>query len=278
MTIQEILDTELFHLGDYSLTVSSIVSFILVIVIANIVKLAIKKIMIRKRFSQTEEKKRYTAYRIISYFIWTIAIVLALESAGLSVNVLLAGSAALLVGVGLGLQQTFNDLVSGLILLFEGSIKLNDVVVVDGEYGQITEIGLRTSKIVTRDNIIMIIPNSKFIVENVVNWSYNEPETRFKVSVGVAYGSDVPLVKKLLLEVAHDNKKVLDSPEPSVLFTDFGDSALIFDLYFWTDNAFEEVLIKSDIRYKIDDKFRENNVSIPFPQRDLHFKSNFPNV
>ena len=155
MTIQEILDTELFHLGDYHLTVSSIVSFILVIVIANIVKLAIKKIMIRKRFSQTEEKKRYTAYRIISYFIWTIAIVLALESAGLSVNVLLAGSAALLVGVGLGLQQTFNDLVSGLILLFEGSIKLNDVVVVDGEYGQITEIGLRTSKIVTLE------PNTK---------------------------------------------------------------------------------------------------------------------
>jgi small-conductance mechanosensitive channel len=271
--LQNILDTELLKLGGYQLTVSSIFSFVIVIIIANIIRITIRKVMLRKRFSETEEKKRYTVYRIISYFIWTIAIVVGLEAAGLSISILLAGSAALLVGVGLGLQQTFNDLVSGVILLFEGSIKLNDVVVVDGQYGQITEIGLRTSKIVTRDNIIMIIPNSKFIVENVVNWSFNEDVTRFKVTVGVAYGSDVPLVRKILLESASEHKLILNEPHSRVFFTDFGDSALIFDLFFWTDQAFEGVVIQSDLRYAIDDKFRENGVTIPFPQRDLHLKS-----
>lgn len=270
--MENFLNTELLKLGGYQLTVSSIFSFVLVIVIANIIRIAIKKVMLRRRFTEFEEKKRYTVYRIISYFIWTIAIVVALEAAGLSISILLAGSAALLVGVGLGLQQTFNDLVSGVILLFEGSIKLNDVVVVDGQYGQIIEIGLRTSKIVTRDNIIMIIPNSKFIVENVVNWSYNEPVTRFKVQVGVAYGSNVPLVKKVLLEAAKEHKMVVEEPSPRVLFTDFGDSALIFELLIWTDKAFEGVIIKSDLRYSIDQKFRENGITIPFPQRDLHIK------
>lgn len=270
MTFQEILNIELLKVGDYTLTISSIFGFVLVLLIVNVIRIIVKKILLRRKLSEYEDKKRYTAYRIFAYFIWTIGIVIGLEAAGLSINVLLAGSAALLVGVGLGLQQTFNDLVSGLILLFEGSIKLNDVVVVDGEYGKIIDIGLRTSKIVTRDNIIMIIPNSKFIVENVVNWSYNEAKTRFNITVGVAYGSNVELVEKVLMEVALSHKDVLKSPEPKVFFSDFGDSALIFDLFFWTENAFEGKIIKSDIRFEIDKNFRNNSIKIPFPQRDLH--------
>lgn len=275
MSFEEILNFEIINFNKHSFTVSNIVAFLVVLLITNLIRILFKRIILKNKNSNFEEYKRYSLYRLLAYFIWTLGIVVGLEAAGISVTILLAGSAALLVGVGLGLQQTFNDLVSGLILLFEGSIKLNDVVVVDGQYGQIIEIGLRTSKIETRDNIIMIIPNSKFITENVTNWSYNNKVTRFHVNVSVAYGSDLELVKKILFEVAKDHDDVLTDPSPLVEFNNFGDSGLIFNLFFWTEKAFESRLIQSKLRFEIDKRFRENDITIPFPQRDLHIKSGF---
>lgn len=275
MSLADLLNTEILNLNNHVFTVSNIVAFSFVLIITNLIRILFKRLILKSKNNHIEEYKKYSLYRLLAYFIWTLGIVIGLEAAGISVTILLAGSAALLVGVGLGLQQTFNDLVSGLILLFEGSIKLNDVVVVDGQYGQIIEIGLRTSKIETRDNIIMIIPNSKFITENVTNWSYNNKITRFHVNVSVAYGSDLELVKSLLIEVAKDNPDVLHDPKPMVEFNNFGDSGLIFNLFFWTENAFESRIIQSNLRFKIDKIFRENNITIPFPQRDLHIKSGF---
>jgi len=275
MSLADLLNTEILNLNNHVFTVSNIVAFSFVLIITNLIRILFKRLILKSKNNHIEEYKKYSLYRLLAYFIWTLGIVIGLEAAGISVTILLAGSAALLVGVGLGLQQTFNDLVSGLILLFEGSIKLNDVVVVDGQYGQIIEIGLRTSKIETRDNIIMIIPNSKFITENVTNWSYNNKITRFHVNVSVAYGSDLELVKSLLIEVAKDHPDVLHDPKPMVEFNNFGDSGLIFNLFFWTENAFESRIIQSNLRFKIDKIFRENNITIPFPQRDLHIKSGF---
>lgn len=275
MTFQEFLTFEIISFNNFSFTVSNVLAFTLVIIVTNIIRIVLKRVIMNSKRGDVEEYKKYSVYRLTAYFLWTIGLVLGLEAAGISVTILLAGSAALLVGVGLGLQQTFNDLVSGLILLFEGSIKLNDVVVVDGQYGQIVEIGLRTSKIETRDNIIMIIPNSKFITENVTNWSYNNKTTRFYVNVSVAYGSDLDLVKKILLEVSIGHKDVLTNPAPVVEFNNFGDSGLYFNLFFWTNNAFESRMIQSNIRFEIDKKFRENKITIPFPQRDLHIKSGY---
>lgn len=275
MSLADLLNTEILNLNNHVFTVSNIVAFFFVLIITNLIRILFKRLILKSKNNHIEEYKKYSLYRLLAYFIWTLGIVIGLEAAGISVTILLAGSAALLVGVGLGLQQTFNDLVSGLILLFEGSIKLNDVVVVDGQYGQIIEIGLRTSKIETRDNIIMIIPNSKFITENVTNWSYNNKITRFHVNVSVAYGSDLELVKSLLIEVAKDHPDVLHDPKPMVEFNNFGDSGLIFNLFFWTENAFESRIIQSNLRFKIDKIFRENNITIPFPQRDLHIKSGF---
>lgn len=275
MTFQEFLTFEIISFNHFSFTVSNVLAFTLVIIVTNIIRLVLKRVIMNAKKGEVEEYKKYSVFRITSYLLWTIGLVLGLEAAGISVTILLAGSAALLVGVGLGLQHTFNDFVSGLILLFEGSIKLNDVVVVDGQYGQIVEIGLRTSKIETRDNIIMIIPNSKFITENVTNWSYNNKTTRFFVNVSVAYGSDLDLVKRILLEVSIGHKDVLTDPAPVVEFNNFGDSGLHFNLFFWTNNAFESRMIQSKLRFDIDRKFRENKITIPFPQRDLHVKSGF---
>ncbi len=275
MDFQEIINFELLKINNFSITISKIIAFLIIITIINFIRVILKRIIMKSERSNVEEYKKYSIYRLSSYFLWTIGIVIGLEAIGVSITILLAGSAALLVGIGLGLQQTFNDLVSGLILLFEGSIKLNDVVVVDNEFGKIVEIGLRTSKIETRNNIIMIIPNSKFIIENVINWSYNNRQTRFNVAVSVAYGSDLEIVKKTLIEVAKDNSRVLKSPEPSVEFFNFGDSGLELNLFYWTEKGYESRLISSQLRFEIDKRFRLNNVVIPFPQRDLNIKSGY---
>lgn len=275
MTLQDILNYELLVINDFAITVSKIVAFFVIIFITNFIRLILKRVIMKSNRANLELYKKYSIYRLSAYFLWTIGFILGLEAIGVSVTILLAGSAALLVGVGLGLQQTFNDLVSGLILLFEGSIKLNDVVVVNNEFGKIVEIGLRTSKLETRNNIVMIIPNSRFITENVVNWSYNNKITRFSVSVSVAYGSDLELVKNTLIEVAKNNPDVIDTPSPSVEFFNFGDSGLDFNLYYWTEKGYETRIISSNIRFEIDKKFREKNISIPFPQRDLHIKSGY---
>jgi len=175
-----------------------------------------------------------------------------------------------LVGVGIGMQNIFNDVISGFFLLFEQNLKINDVVEVDGVVGTVKDIGMRTSRILTRDNIEMIVPNSKFISEKVVNWSYNDAKTRFFIKIGVAYGSDINLVKNILLEIAAKHTEILKEPLPRVFFRDFGDSSLNFELAFWTANSLENEVIKSDLRFELNQRFIENNIQIPFPQRDIH--------
>ncbi|MGM0377657.1 MAG: mechanosensitive ion channel family protein [Bacteroidota bacterium] len=220
-----------------------------------------------------------TVFQLIKYALWVIAIILLLDSIGISITVLVASSAALLVGLGFGIQGLFNDYISGLVILFEGLIKVGDVVEVQSELiGRVMDVGLRTSKVLTRDNIIMIVPNHNFVSDQVINWSYNEPRTRFYVDVGVAYGSDVRLVERLLIESAKEQDEVIDEPQPFVLFRDFGNSSLDFRLYFWVEEVFYVELLKSKIRFSIDEKFRANGVKIPFPQRDLHLKSGWENL
>ena len=194
-----------------------------------------------------------------------------LESLGVEISILLASIAALLVGVGLGIQQLFNDLASGIILLIERKLRIDDVIQLeDGEVGKVTNIGLRTSEIKTRDDIIMIIPNSKFVNDKIINWSHIDQNTRFHVNVGVAYGSDVNIVTECLLKCAHEHSEVSKSPEPFVRFEDFGDSSLDFQLFFWVEKSFIVERIKSDIRYLIYKAFDDHKIQIPFPQRDLH--------
>ena len=272
MTLQEFLEFELFHIGEESVHVSELLWAMVVLIIARLfmrvlVEFALARIF---KYTQTDIGRRYAIETFIKYIIWLLAFVIALRIIGYTLQGLWVGSAALLVGVGIGLQQTFNDLISGIIILTGNSVRVGDVVKVDNSIiGRLQKIGLRTSTLQTRDNNSMIIPNSHLVVETFANWSHNSPITRFDVDVGVAYGSNVKLVEKLMLQAAEEHQRVLDTPKPRVMFRNFGDSSLDFTLYFFSKYYFEIEWAKSDLRFRIDELFRENGVEIPFPQRDM---------
>lgn len=222
------------------------------------------------RRSKVDTGSQYAINRLITYFVYVVGVLLVLQAAGFDLLVLWTGAAALLVGIGIGLQQTFNDLICGVIILFERSVMVGDVVeVADHEVGTVRKIGARTATIETRDDIIIFVPNSKLIGENVINWSHVQRVARFHVGVGVAYGSDTALVREILLRVAEEHDRVLSSPKPIVRFLDFGNSSLDFDLLFWSRDLIRIEDVKSDLRFAIDKAFRERGVEIPFPQRDL---------
>ena len=270
----DLLEFKIIDFDTFTFSVYQIIIIVAVYFLARLVLWTTKKFIHQEGLTQkVGEGRQHALFQIVKYIIIVIAVVLILESMGVKVTILLAGSAALLVGLGFGLQQIFNDFISGIILLFEGTIKVGEVVEVEGIVGRVIRIGLRTSELETRDNIMMLIPNSKFTSEKVINWSHNQQFTRFRVHVGVAYGSDTKLVRSVLMECAEEHNFVAKKPQPQVRFIDFGDSSLDFDLLFFSDNMFRIESVKSDIRFMIDQKFRANNIQIPFPQRDLHIIS-----
>ncbi len=271
--IQQFLEFELLHIGNYVITVFTIVRILLIILVCNFLLWIIKKGLMKKNvFQKFDTGTAYAIYQIIKYTFWIIAIGLILESIGIKVTVLIAGSAALLVGIGLGLQQTFNDVISGMILLSERSIKIDDILEIDGDIVMIQEIGLRTSKGLNRDHISIIIPNSLITTNKVINWSHQSVKTRFKINIGVAYGTDTDLVTKTLIESALEHDEIRYKELVDVALIDFGESSIDYVLLFYSEDIFRIEKIKSDVRKIIIKKFQEKNISIPFPQRDLHIK------
>ncbi|MEZ5040556.1 MAG: mechanosensitive ion channel [Saprospiraceae bacterium] len=212
---------------------------------------------------------QYAINQLLKYVFYVFAILLSLEFMDIKLSIVLGGAAALLVGIGLGLQQTFNDLVCGIILLFERSVEVGDILEIDNMVGTVKSIGVRTSQVETLANITVIVPNSKLVGEMVINWSHFQNRVRYKVKVGVAYGSDTQLVKKVLLQVATAHPKTMKRPAPFVRFADFGDSSLDFELYFWSREMVAIDDVRSDMRFDIDRLFREHKIEIPFPQRDV---------
>ena len=273
--INKIINFELFHIGKYSLSIGILLTSLFILIITKIILWIIKRIIFRKKnLDKFERGNLFSLFQIIKYIVWITAILMILETFGFDLNVLLAGSAALLVGIGLGLQNTFNDFISGIILLFEGSIKVGDVLEIDKDVVKIQRIGLRTSQAINRDDIIAILPNSLITTNKVINWSHQSKKTRFRINVGVAYGSDVDLVVKLLQESTFEHQEIKDKNSINARFINFGNSSLDFELLFYSKNIFRIENIKSDIRKIIIQKFVENNITIPFPQMDLHLKSN----
>jgi len=228
----------------------------------------------RYKNEDLEKGKAHSFYLIAKYFIYVIAITIFVESLGFNVTILIASLSALLIGVGFGIQDVFKDLVSGFIILFERTIKVGDIVELNnGIIGRVSKIRLRSSVLITRNDVEIIVPNSKFIIDNIINWTLNSPITRHYIDVGVAYGSDVRLVESLLLTAAKSSADVSEEVSPSVQFIDFADSALQFRLFFYSQNNFRIEKTKSDIRFQIDKLFRENNIQIPFPQRVIHLNT-----
>ncbi|MCB0726995.1 MAG: mechanosensitive ion channel [Ignavibacteriae bacterium] len=210
--------------------------------------------------------------QLLKYVLWIFTILTCLNILNIDITFLIASSAALLVGLGLGMQIIFKDFMSGIVLLIEGTIKVNDIVEIENKIMKVREISLRTSTVLTRDDNIVIIPNHKFVEENVINWTHNTAPTRFIIDVGVDYSSDVDLVTKCLLQAVNSNTDIFigEKYKPFVRFHDFGASALDFQLVFWSHNLFRIETTKSNIRYEITRIFRENNITIPFLQVVLH--------
>jgi len=268
------LEFELLSVGETKIKIYTLVIVVLIFLITKVLLWIIKKSLFRnRRLKQLDPGNSYALFQIIKYIAWVIAIGFVLETIGVKLTVLIASSAALLVGIGLGLQQTFNDIVSGIILLSERSIKVDDVLEIDGDVVKILNIGLRTSKGLNRDDISIIIPNSLITTNKVINWSHQSKKTRFRIDVGVAYGSNVDLVLKILEESAFEHPDIHDRELTEARLVDFGNSSLDFQVLFFSKNIFRISKVKSDIRRIINQKFAENNITIPFPQVDLHVKS-----
>ncbi len=273
-TITDFFNVEIFSFNDNSLSIFDLTSIIVIIIITKLVLWIISKALFnKKKLHKLDEGSAFALFQIIKYLIWIIAITLMLESLGIKVTFLLAGSAALLVGVGLGLQQTFNDMLSGIILLFEHSVKVGDILEIDGDRVIIQEIGLRTSKGMNVRQIVVIIPNSLITTNKVINWSHQTQKTLFKIDIGVAYSSDVNLVIKKLEESAIEHLEFSECEFKEVRFVNFGNSSIDFELFFYSKNIFTIEKVKSDIRKIIYRKFNEHKITIPFPQMDLHVKS-----
>ncbi|MBP8792556.1 MAG: mechanosensitive ion channel [Lutibacter sp.] len=274
-TIKEFLELELLSIGKFTIMVHSIVVVIAIFLLTKVLLWLISKALAREtKLDNLDEGNSYAIFQIIRYIIWIVSFGFILQAVGIKVTVLIAGSAALLVGVGLGLQQTFNDIISGIILLSERSIKINDILEIDGDILKIQEIGLRTSKGLSRDEISIIIPNSLITTNKVINWSHQSKKTRFKINIGVAYESDLDLVVKVLKESAWEHPEVSEKELIAVRFLDFGPSSLQFQVIFFSENIFRIERVKSDIRMVINRKFNEHKISIPFPQMDVYVKSN----
>jgi small-conductance mechanosensitive channel len=271
--MREFFSTPLIHFKDHEITVFHVVIVLVVLLLTALLGAAVKILLRRQeRRGRVDKGQAYSIVKISQYFMWTIAIVIILQTLSVNLTILVAGSAALLVGLGLGINQIFGDIISGFVILFEGIVKVGDVVEVSGKVARVEKIKLRTTQVRGRDNIAIIIPNSKFVNEDVINWSHIREKTRFDIKVGVSYDSDIELVKRLISEAAVENPNVSKNHEPQVRLLDYGDSALIFQLMFWGENEFRVEGVKSEIRYAILDKFRHHGVQIPFPQRVVHFE------
>jgi len=277
VNIKEFLNMGL-HIGEGNKSIHITIGLLLLLTIAFLVTgIALK--WMRRLFTRKMEKddklKFISVFKFIKYVVYVIVVLITVSAAGIDITILLTASAALFVGLGLALQELFQDVIGCIFIILDKSLSVGDIIEVDGKVGKVFEIKLRTVRAVTRDDKVVVIPNHKFISDTIYNYTQNYNTTRENIKLGVAYGSDVALVTRILEEVANEQGGILKNPEPFVLFEDFGDSALLFSLNFYIDDSFIDPKIKSDLRYQIDAKFRENNISIPFPQRDVHLFQDF---
>jgi len=211
---------------------------------------------------------------IFRYIILVIGLIIVLQTVGIDLSTVTILAGALGIGIGFGLQNITNNLVSGIIILFERPIKVGDRIEVGNVSGDVVRISMRSTTIITNDNISVIVPNSDFISSTVINWSHIDRNVRLNFPVGVSYRESPEHIKKILLEVAYENDGVLKEPKPDVLFDEFGESSLVFNLRVWTRQYINRPgVLKSQLYYAIFEKFRQHGVEIPFPQRDIHLKS-----
>lgn len=272
-TIKDIFNYELIRVGSDENSIVISVGLLLLVVAVFIISsfvLRLIRMFLTRNLTSGDQSRFITVFNFIKYIIYILVLLATLSAAGINITILLTASAALFVGLGLALKELFQDIIGGLFILIDKSLLVGDVIEINGRVGRVFDIKLRTTRALTRDDKVIIIPNHKFISDTILNYTQNHQTTQENVQVGIAYGSDVNFVKELLLKCAGEQRGVLKTPKPFVLFEDFGESSLKFGVYFFITDSFIDPRIKSEIRFKIENAFRENNIIIPFPQRDLH--------
>lgn len=274
IVLAEWLDKPLFRVGGSSITIGSLMAFLIGVVLLYWISLIAKRVVVSLlRRTALEVGAREAIGTLIRYIVFVFGFLAIVQTAGIDLTALSVFAGALGVGIGFGLQNIASNFISGIILLVERPVKVGDRIVVNNIDGKVMEIGARATTILTNDNIAIIVPNSLLIQEPVINWTRNDPQVRFKIPVGVAYGSDLRLVERLLYEVAESNPDVLKQPPPAVRLMAFGDSAVEFELRVWsTERVHQRGKLISDLNFAIYEKFKEHGIEIPYPKRDLYLR------
>lgn len=254
--------------SEISFSVGSLIIILFVFILTRFLLKLSKRLLLYRMDEDTQYKFR-SIFTFFNYFVYLIVILITFDNIGVNVTAIFAASAALLVGVGLALQTFIQDIISGIFIIADKAVHVGDIIDIDGQIGKVENITLRTTRAVTIDNKVLIIPNHKFLTSILYNWTENGVITREHIKVSVAYDSDVNVVQQLLIDCAAQHKQVLKKPVPSVLLKDFGDNALIFQLFFTINKSFIAEKVKSDIRFSILAAFDKNKIEIPFPQRTL---------
>ncbi|MDO6604813.1 mechanosensitive ion channel family protein [Arenibacter palladensis] len=267
--LNEFLSYKIWNGDKVDITAATFLTIIISIIVVNFFLKLIHKLVTAK-LPEEDKNKFISVFGFLRYLFYILVVLVILHTSGVNLTVLLTASAALFVGLGFALQYLFQDIISGILIIMDQSLRVGDILEVNQKVGRVFEIRLRTTRALTRDDKVIIIPNHQFLTDSIYNYTQNHKSTRENVKVGVAYGSDVVLVTKILENIASEQKGVLKNPKPFVLFEDFGDSALLFSINFFINDSYGDPKIKSAMRYIIDAKFREHNISIPFPQRDVH--------
>lgn len=270
------LNEKLFRIGQTEITLYGIACTILLFLGIVIGEKIFRLVIVRRLLETTQLDKpvRYSVERILGYLFLLLGGYIALQTIGLDLSSLTVIAGAVGVGIGFGLQNIISNFISGIIILIERPISIGDRVEVVGVAGQIGKISLRSTIVITNDNISIIVPNSQFISETVINWSHGDPKARFRIPIGVAYGTDTDKLTEVLLAVAKEDPNVLDDPKPKVFFDSYGDSSLNFELGVWTQTmGLSPRSLRSGINFAVYKALAEAGIEIPFPQRDLHVKS-----
>lgn len=274
--MREILDYQLFRIGETQVTLASLLAALTILIITWVAARLFRKLVAEKLFGRAnvDPGVRYAIGRVVSYIIWVLGLIVALQPLGVNATTLAVFGGALGVGIGFGLQDISKNFIAGLILLIERPIKVGDRIEVGKVVGDVLEIRSRATVVRTNDDIYLIVPNAEFITTTVTNWSYRGRRVCFHFPVGVAYGSDPHAVERALLDVATKNEHVLKEPPPFVLFQGFGESSLDFELACWTaEMLHRRGALRSQINFSIHEVLGERGIQLPFPQRDIHIRS-----
>lgn len=271
-----ILNYRIFTLGEAQITPLNILYLLVLTVLLFWLSNRLRNFFVERVLGRThlDLGARVAIGTIARYLVLLIGFLIIIQSVGIDLTTLNVLAGAIGIGVGFGLQNVASNFISGLIILFERPVKVGDRIEVDDADGKVVSIGARSTVVRTNDNVTIIVPNSKFISENVINWSYANQSVRFRIPVGVAYDSDLHLVKKLLLEAAEENSDVLTDPKPAVRLVEFGDNSINLQLWIWTREKLQrKTVLTSQLNFAIWEKFRAHDIEIPFPQTDLHIRS-----